>query len=146
MLSSFQPPGGGTQTRKPDGVGILGLWPALCILTGLSGCYFGPINPIEEDMPPVFISSNKEPVNATMVIEQSTNVFVIMSDEDPETLRYEWVLSEDGWVENAKTVSPGATQVFLEADPDLDGQRLTLTAIDREQQYTSVFWQLEVLR
>ncbi|MED5369912.1 MAG: hypothetical protein VX899_02765 [Myxococcota bacterium] len=97
-------------------------------------------------MPPVFISSNKEPVNATMVIEQSTNVFVIMSDEDPETLRYEWVLSEDGWVENAKTVSPGATQVFLEADPDLDGQRLTLTAIDREQQYTSVFWQLEVLR
>lgn len=129
-----------------DAVRIVSIWPALCILVGLTGCYFGPIYILEADLPPEIASSNKAPWNGPLRLEGGTNVYAFVLDEDPESLRYEWLLSDEGWVDSAITLSPGATQIYLEADPKLDGQRLTLSVFDTEQQFDSIYWDLEVLR
>lgn len=125
---------------------LLWFWPALCIPLGLTGCYFGPINILEADVPPEIASSNKAPWNGPLRLESGTSIYAFVVDEDPESLRYEWLLSDEGWVDNARTLSPGATQIYLDADPKLDGQRLTLSVFDAEQQSDSIYWDLEVLR
>lgn len=131
---------------KPFGVRLLWIWPVFCISTGLTGCYFGPINILEADVPPEIASSNKAPWDGPLRLESGTNIYAFVLDEDPESLRYEWLLSDEGWVDNARTLSPGATQLYLDADPKLDGQRLTLSVFDVEQQFDSIYWDLEVLR
>jgi hypothetical protein len=133
-------------TVKPDGVRILWIWPVFCIPLGLTGCYFGPIKILEADVPPEIVSSNKAPWDGPLQLEGGTNIYAYVQDEDQGTLRFEWLLSDEGWVDSAQTLSPGATQIYLDADPKLDGQRLTLSVYDSAQHFDSVYWDLEVLR
>lgn len=146
MLSYFTKASLSHLAEKTDEMRILWIWPVLCISLGLTGCYFGPINILEANVPPEIVSSNKAPWDGPLRLESGTNIYAFVVDEDPESLRYEWLLSDEGWVDDARTLSPGATQIYLEADPKLDGQRLTLSVFDAERQFDSVYWDLEVLR
>ncbi len=146
MLSYFPATDRSRFAEMADAVRLLWFWPALCIPLGLTGCYFGPIYILEADVPPEIASSNKAPWDGPLQLEGGTNIYAFVLDEDPESLRYEWSLSDEGRVDNAITLSPGATQIYLDAEPKLDGQRLTLSVFDSERQSDSIYWDLEVLR
>jgi hypothetical protein len=111
-----------------------------------SACYFGKIEVIDTDMPPLILTYNKTPMQTLPLESSEVRVFVLVSDENPDTLRYEWFLSESGSIDDSKRLPGGGTEVVLKTDDSLDGQRLHLSIIDEMVQQTSTWWDLEVVR
>lgn len=136
----------GSHLKDPDGRGIGRLWLALCMLSVCSACYFGKIEVIDNDMPPIILTYNKTPMQTLPLESSEVRVFVLVSDENPDTLRYEWFLSESGSIDDAKRLPGGGTEVVLKTDESLDGQRLHLSIVDQMVQQTSTWWDLEVVR
>ncbi|MCB9791913.1 MAG: hypothetical protein H6741_04225 [Alphaproteobacteria bacterium] len=111
----------------------------------VAGCYFGEIEVLPLDQPPVLKDSNH--VNGeTIVIERENQfIFIQVSDEVPEQLDYTWSLSHDGFVGDAESYPDGRSQVRLSnTDPGLDGQTLKCLVSDGSFDLT-VSWPLEVV-
>ncbi|MCP4804834.1 MAG: hypothetical protein GY913_19570 [Proteobacteria bacterium] len=127
-------------------MGFFGIWPVACILVGLTGCYFGPIEGIPSNTPPEIVSFNVEPDTVLSIENDSQKVVVHATDDDETTLQALWFLSRDGEIRDARTsFDPFRTEITLSRDPDLDGQRLEVIVTDGFFQ-TSASWQLEVVQ
>jgi hypothetical protein len=129
------------------------MWPALCILLG-SGCFtIGPIEVVDEDMPPSLLGAthygacevdpdcppvtvgskivycNDCPLEVT-VTEANPVFYVFLDDEEPTELEYFWTLEGAGALNNAESIQPGHSQVSLSEEDNLDGKRLTCLISD----------------
>lgn len=115
------------------------------MLMSLSGCYFGPIELVDSNAPPVIKDSNY--LNGeTIVIEQDRQfIYVYVQDEEPEFLSFSWTLSRDGIIPDAERYLDGRSQVSLSnSNTDLEGQILRCLVSDGSQT-TSISWPLEVV-
>jgi len=126
---------------------ISAVWPAACILSLSTGCYFGPIELVPRETAPQIYSSNVTFGEPIRIEKDKTRVVVYATDDDESTLFATWDLSTDGVIRNAETSYDPTfwTQVELDRDDDLDGQVLTVMVRDGQFQ-DSQSWLLEVVR
>ena len=110
-----------------------------------SGCYFGPIELVDSNAPPVIRDSNYLD-GETIVIEQDEQfIYIFVQDEEPEFLTFSWTLSLDGIIPDAERYLDGRSQVSLSnTNPYLEGQLLRCTVSDGSQT-TAISWPLEVI-
>lgn len=120
------------------------------MLAGMTACYFGPIELVEQNLAPVFSQSNYPAGGAIPLERAQQNIFVVVADETPQKLRYLWTLSQDGVrgdaISSQIDESYGWSQLTLSSeDEGLDGQVLTCTVSDGALE-SRISWTLEVVR
>jgi hypothetical protein len=120
-------------------------WHAVCILPGLSGCYYtGPMPDWEENVPPRILASNPPDGEALVVGPDGRQVMVVVHDPDPDdVVTLTWWFTRDGRIPDATPFEGGST-VTLPWDPALDGQDLRCLAYDEAGHDLQLSWPLEV--
>lgn len=129
---------------------MFGLWHALCMSTGLSGCYFWfPLVEEPQNVSPTITASYPAP-NADWILEPGLNkAFVRVQDPDEghaDRLEYFWTLGRYGEQGTAVPITGNevGSWLHLTADQKFDGSVLTCRVVDPAGGADDISWTIVV--
>ena len=132
-----------TPLRLPEWPATLhrAVWPASCLLLGVTACTFGPIEYVTVNVEPQILNSVPSPdADEVVVPEGGKTLYVVVKDDDLDYVSYTWSLSESGRLGAGTTESritdgdgypiEEANVFHLEALSIYDGQELSWELVD----------------